>query len=325
MGLVNIFWQKYPEISRELTLVEDYIKKNITSRNKLLSQIVNELVEAGGKRIRPAYIVLSAKVGRYSSRKVIPVAGAIEILHTATLVHDDIIDCSKLRRGRVTVSEKYGNDMAVYTGDFLFTKAVLMLSKGVSVDKLGLVAKGIKIICEGEVDQYQCRYNVKTTILSYLKRISRKTAILFSASCALGAYLGKCNPSVTRSLSKFGFYYGMAFQIRDDLNDFLSDEKSSGKPVGKDIAEGLITLPVLYALNQSDIVKKAVIDVIEGKDGISPENVKKVIELTRQYDGIYKAQNLLDKYIQKALKELQGLPPSDYRTIFQDILFKLKI
>lgn len=322
MGLI-LLWSEYPEISDELKLVEEYIKKNIASRNKFLFSIVSELVEAGGKRLRPALAIIASKFGKYDRKKILPAAGALEILHTATLVHDDIIDRSSLRRGKLTVAEKYGSDMAIYTGDFLFTKAVLMLSKGIAADRLDIIAKAIKIICEGEVDQYKDRFNINISVMSYLKRISRKTAILFSSACALGAYAGKCPPGIARKLAKFGLYYGMAFQIRDDLNDYLSDTGKEGKPVGNDIARGIITLPAIYALRNSEELRGVISKAFEKRDRLSTEDVLKIAKLVRNHGGIDFAKDTLYSYVKKGMEELKGLPDNNYKTLLEKLILSL--
>lgn len=313
----------YNELQNEMSKVEDYINKNISSRNKLLSNIVKELVKSGGKRIRPAFLIISSQFGKYNRKKSVSAAGAIEILHTATLVHDDIIDRSKIRRGNETISEKYGSEIAIYAGDFLFTKAVLMLSNGIAVDKLDMVAKAIKVICEGEVDQYQERYDLDISTFSYLKRISRKTAVLFAASCGLGAYLSKCQGDVIKKLSRFGAYYGIAFQIRDDLNDFISSKESAGKTVGSDFINGNITLPVIYSkgpeLNKIlNILKNSKSEPIE-------ESIDEVMKLINEKGGITKTKIMLEKYIKKGVKILDSLPENKYRKLLKKMIMELGI
>ena len=249
MGL----WQAYPEIQNELIKVENYMKEAIPSRKKLLTDICLELIEAGGKRLRPAFVILGAKFGNYDESKIIPLAASMELLHTATLVHDDIIDDSKLRRGRVTVQEKWGEDMAVYVGDYLFTKAFTILSDKMHYEHLNKIAHGFKTICEGEIDQYEIKYNMDVTVLDYLKRIYRKTAVLFIMSILTGAYESKCKRETLNTLGKFAAYFGMAFQIYDDLLDYVSSEEIEGKPIGNDIRQGIYTLPLLYALEDKKV------------------------------------------------------------------------
>lgn len=318
-------WSKYPDINEELVKVEAYIKKSIVSRNKLLNEVTGELVEAGGKRIRPAFVIISAKFGKYDTSKAISLAGALEILHTATLVHDDIIDNSKLRRGRVTVSEKYGTDMAVYTGDFLFTKAVLMLSHDISIEKLDIVARAIKTICEGEVDQYRDRYNIDVSVFTYLKRISKKTAVLFQAACGLGGFLAECTDNVIKELARFGFYYGMAFQIRDDLLDFLSDVQKEGKPICKDIIEGTVTLPVIYSIKKNRAVKEFLSKCLGINRSISTEDSKMLFEMIREEDGTGDAKRMLVRYVDRGLKAIGSLPDNPYREILREQIIQLLV
>lgn len=319
-------WSKYPEIYEELKLIEECIHKSVTSHNKLITKVATDLVEAGGKRLRPAFVVLSAKFGQYDRQKVINSASALEILHTATLVHDDVIDHAKLRRGKVTVFEKYGPDMAVYTGDFLLTIAVGLIARDLSTDKLDLVAKAVKAICEGEVDQYQDRYNINTTILSYLKKTGRKTAVLFGAACGLGANAGRCDEQTARMLTRFGLCYGMAFQIKDDINDFTIDSRKTGKPSGKDILEGLVTLPVIYAMSKSSTVKQSVTEFLKSRcELVSPSMISDITEMVVDNGGIEQAKGILDKYIHKGLAILDSLPDSRYKAVFRDLILALEI
>lgn len=317
-------WTNYPEIASELKLIEENIKNKVKTKNKLLSAIVNELFDSGGKRIRPAFTVASARFGNYNSERVIAAAGALEILHTATLVHDDIIDKAKLRRGRNTVTEKYGVDMAVYTGDFLFTKAILMLSRDFSIEKLDLVASSIKTICEGEVEQYIDKYNANTTILSYLKRISKKTAVLFSAACGLGAYAAECPEDIAKKLAKFGFNYGMAFQIKDDINDFVSNETAEGKPVGNDLAEGIVTLPAIFAIKNDSRLRDMVAALLEQKENMDRKGLTEAVRLVRELHGIDYTRDVLKKYMQRGLRVLEELPDNNSKIMLADMIRQLE-
>lgn len=318
-------WKGYPEIQHELALVDELINRSISSRNKLLTEVVRDVVSSGGKRLRPALVIISAKFGDYERNKVLPMAGALEILHTATLIHDDIIDRSKVRRGKETVSEKYGPDMAVYTGDYLFTKAIMLLSKDVSIENLEFVAKAIKTICEGEVDQYQARYNIDTSIYSYLKRINRKTAVLFAAACSLGAYIVGCDDNITKKLARFGICYGTAFQIRDDLNDFICDQASSGKPVIKDIVEGVITLPVIFSMRRNKAIRDALSYFTRNKDKTSLDELQELALAIRDSGGVKDAGKLLDKYIEKGISALEPLPDNEYKSLLVKLIKSLAI
>lgn len=318
-------WQRYPEILMELEQVEKFIIGNSASRNRLLSRITQELAVSGGKRLRPSFVILSAKFGEYDNQKALPLAGAIEILHMATLVHDDVVDQASLRRGKPTVSEKYGIDMAVYTGDFLFTKAVLMLSNNVSSDKLDSIAKAVKTICEGEVDQLCDRFDTNISFRSYLKRISKKTAVLFGASCLLGADSGGCTPELSKKLARFGFYYGIAFQIRDDMLDFLSDTDITGKTVGNDVIKGVFTLPVIYAMARNSALKDIFLKHSEKEYSLNYEDITIINRLVRETGGIASSHEMLDTYITRGLKVIESLPDNKYRSIFRELISGLKL
>jgi len=315
MGL----WQGYPEIHKELIKVENYMKEVIPSRKKILTDICLELIEAGGKRLRPAFVIIGAKFGRFDEIKIIPLAASMELLHTATLVHDDIIDDSELRRGRVTVQAKWGEDMAVYVGDYLFTKAFTILSDKMHYEYLNRIAHAFKTICEGEIDQYEIKYNMDVSVTDYLKRIYRKTAVLFVMSILTGAYEGKCKRSTIHALGKFASFYGMAFQVYDDLLDYLSSEEIEGKPIGNDIRQGIYTLPLLYALKDQKTgpeIKK----FLSKKADISNEEIQQVIQLVKETRALDLTRELKEKFVKKALSALDNLFDSDYKNICIDLV-----
>lgn len=318
-------WETYPEIAEDLERVENYIISSSASRNRLLSRITNDLVGSGGKRLRPAFVILASKFGKYDEEKIFPLAGAIEILHMATLVHDDIVDRASHRRGQPTVSERYGIDMAVYTGDFLYTKAVLMLSRNVSSDKLDIMAKAVKIICEGEVDQFCERFDTNISFRAYLKRISKKTALMFGAACLLGADTGGCPQDVTRKLAKFGYYYGVAFQIRDDILDFLSDADAAGKPVGNDLLKGVITLPVIYTMARNTALKDIILKYSDGKHILNAKDMGKINRLITETGSLESSKEMLETYIKRGLRHLELLPDNKYRKILGELISGLKL
>lgn len=243
----------------------------------------------------------------------------MELLHTATLVHDDIIDDSRLRRGKTTVQAKWGKDMAVYAGDYLFTKAFTILSDKTSFEHLNKVAHGVRIICEGEIDQYEIKYDVNISVMKYLKRIYRKTAVLFSMSTLTGAYEAKCKRQTLNALGKFAISYGMAFQIRDDLLDYTSTEKIEGKPMGNDIKQGVYTLPLLFALQHMEY-KDEIKKLLSLKDKINAKEIEKIIRLVKETNALESTKELKDKYVKKALEALDNLEDKDHKSIFGDLV-----
>ncbi|NLD51030.1 MAG: polyprenyl synthetase family protein, partial [Clostridiaceae bacterium] len=207
----------------------------------------------------------------------------------------------------------------------LFTKAVLMLSGNLSLNRLNIVAKGIRTICEGEVDQYQNKYNINSSVYSYIKRIGRKTAVLFSASCALGADTAKCSHDIAKCLARFGYFYGTAFQIKDDIENFINPVTGSDKPYGNDIMEGIITLPVIYALRKNQDIKRDLIEFLNKKGKASKSELDEMIRRIIDSDGIEEAEKLADKYIEKGLDMLKGLPDNRYKNILAELIIGLRL
>ncbi|NLO83236.1 MAG: polyprenyl synthetase family protein [Clostridiales bacterium] len=310
---------KYSDvIGEDIGKVERCIKENLVSKQKILESVLKELMEAGGKRLRPALVLLSGKFGKYEEKKLIPLAAAIEILHTATLVHDDVIDEAKIRRGIPTVQTRWGKDVAVFTGDFLFTKAFMLLSSSTTFENLQNLSKVVKAICEGEIEQYQSRYDKNVTVRQYLKRIGRKTALLFALSCYIGAHESGCARDIIRLLGKFGFNFGMAFQITDDLLDFTGDSAKTGKPVGRDFVQGVYTLPLIYTLNSP--LYRDEIGVLLDKHQYDRQDVDRVVELVHLSGGIDYSRNLASKYLKRAYDCIHMLPPIPARMALNDLM-----
>lgn len=199
-----------------------------------------------GKRLRPALIILSLKATGKWNPKVIPVAAAIEILHTATLIHDDILDEAELRRGQITVNARWGDDMALLLGDYLYFKAFSILSRVNEEEISEVVSATAQKICEGEVTQTCRAFDTSLSEEDYLKIIQLKTASFMGACCQIGTILAEAQPLIRQALEKFGLNFGTAFQILDDCLDFFSSTEKTGKTIGKDIQQGKITLPLIY-------------------------------------------------------------------------------
>lgn len=309
-------WDKYPFIEAEVAALEAYILEKFPREGGFLDVASKNIINSGGKRLRPVLAILSAMFGEYSRAKVFPVAAALETLHTATLVHDDIIDNAETRRGQPSVSAKHGINMAVYTGDYLLVKAVMLLAEaGLPAEKLKEVAKALQTICLGEVEQYLGRHRMPTP-REYLKRIMRKTGILLSASCALGAFATGCTDEQVKLLGRFGMYYGAAFQIRDDLLDIESTNASDpavGKPIINDLKEGIITLPVIYAVRRDEKLSLQLKDFLEGAG-----DARNIVASVLKSGGTDEARRLKDRYVTKCLKLLKKLPPTDQRLALEE-------
>ena len=220
---MSTYWSKFQSIEEELIEVKNFMLLSIEDAIPLIKDPIVELINAGGKRIRPALVILGSKFGKYDRERIIPIAACVEFLHTATLIHDDIIDESKLRRGIQSVQSKYSKDVAVLVGDYIFAKVFELLAGEYPPEMLKNLSKSIMQICNGELTQYSYRYSNKIDIDTYIEIIAGKTAALFSMSLFSGAYEAGVKDAKIRHLSKIGYCIGMMFQIIDDC---LEDRKS---------------------------------------------------------------------------------------------------
>lgn len=316
------YWSNYPEIEQELLAVEEYMRHNVVSKKKVLTDISLDLINSGGKRIRPAFLILAAKLGKkYDERVIIPLAAAVELIHTATLVHDDIIDEAKFRRGKESVQNKWGKDMAVYVGDYLLSQAFCILSDRTSIDKLKYVSRTVRAICEGEISQYESMYKMISTY-DYIKRICRKTALLFSLSFSAGAKESKCSRDVGKALVNYGINYGIAFQMYDDLLDYTSNENIIGKPIGNDVRQGYYTLPLILA-SQDPEYGQQIKQLLDLRKDITDEQLQQLFSTVKKTKAINKTKELSMRFINKAELNLDIIGNNDVTDILRDILYKL--
>lgn len=316
------FWDKYPEMKKEMDKVEQLLETTLKSRRKIAEDTSMDLLKSGGKRIRPALVIASAKCGEYDSNKAVTLAAALEMFHMATLIHDDIIDNSKTRRGSETVQSKYGKDIAVYTGDYLFSKAFLLLSKVDSGQQILNLSKFIKAICEGELEQHTAKFDLTSSTVTYLKRIKYKTALLFAIACQVGAETGKCSKVISRNLRRYGMALGTGFQIKDDLLDITSEKEVVGKPVGHDILEGVYTIPLLFTIRNSSY-KNEVLEIL-GKNNLSKGDITEIVYYIKKSHGIEYSQQLENKHYERAIKSLEHIPDSLSKTVLLDLVNQMK-
>ncbi len=310
----------YPEIIEEMNIIEDKLTLSVKSRQKIVAQATQELLEAGGKRLRPLLLLLSANLGEYNSDKITSLAASIELLHMATLVHDDIIDDSVLRRGNQTVQSRWGKDVAVFTGDYLLCKALLLIPQDINTKNSKRIVRAIKVVCEGEIQQYQDKYNQNISVQGYLKRIAAKTASLFSMSCYIGASEAKFDKKIVNAFAKFGMSLGMAFQITDDILDIVGKSKTMGKPMGIDFTQGIYTLPIIYALQNkhySMVIEEILLKQYERED--TPD----IFEQILKSGGIENSKKLANRYIERAKRYLNELPNGLSKEIMHQLLEQL--
>lgn len=293
---------KIYEISKE-------VKKDLKETVELLFSLISDfpepvkgavfpLFESGGKMLRPILLLLSARAGNVGINrdKVLLAACCVEMLHVSSLIHDDVLDRADLRRGVPTVNHLYGFGRAVSVGDFLFGRTFELLSS-LGSEAVSIMAKAAQALSEGELAQIQMRGWVETTPMSYLRRIRLKTAVLFSVCCELGAVLTNQPAGMVKEMAFFGESLGMAFQILDDLLDIQGNPRETGKPLALDLRQGIVTLPVIYALEESNYDER-VAKVIQGN--ASERLVNEALLVIRGTKGIERARKEAENYVKMA-------------------------
>ena len=316
---MHAIWNKYPEIQSELSKVREMMEENARCKDKVIEASIKDLIQSGGKMIRPGFAVIASKFGNYMPERTRAMATVVEMFHMATLVHDDVIDDSKLRRGKETVQSKYGKEYAVYIGDYLFCVCFKILASTASLHSIQIDSKAMSKICLGEVEQLNSRFQKEVSVKNYLKRISGKTAELFALSLYIGAAESDCDKKLSRLFWNIGHNIGMAFQIIDDLLDYTGTDAQLGKEAGHDLRDGIYTLPLIYALEN----KPADLIALLEKEELSVEDIQKIIKLTHDYGGIDKARALAKKYTNKAYSFMKRLPDNEYKVMLQEITGEL--
>jgi len=298
----------YANLEDDLRIIERELEDSVTSDHALLSEAAGHLLKAGGKRIRPAIVLLAGKFGDYRLDVLKKVAVPLELIHMASLVHDDVIDDADTRRGQLTVKSKWDNRIAMYTGDYIYAKALTIIAELNDPVLHQALSRAIVQMCIGEMEQIRDFFNTKQTVRQYLLRIRRKTALLIAISCQLGAAAAGAPPALYNRLYRFGYNVGMAFQIRDDLLDLLGTERQLGKPPGSDIRQGNITLPVLLALRDPSVGAELEREIGWIREAEGQADCSRAIALIRSSRGIEDADRLASRYIDKAIGLLDGLP-----------------
>lgn len=306
----------YADFRKDLDYIEKELERSIDSASPIIGQASLHLLRAGGKRIRPIFVLLASEFGQFSLEKVSKVAVSLELVHMASLVHDDVIDDSDMRRGLETVKAKWDNRIAMYVGDYIFSRALVSMAEIELPAVHQLLAKTMLEICEGEMIQIEHQREYNQTVRDYLRRIKRKTALLLSSSCELGALASDADPSIVRKLSRFGYFAGMSFQITDDILDITSTDEKLGKPAGSDLLNGHLTLPIFYLKDDLEF-KPYLVQAFEGT--LTEEARGKMLAYVRQSGAIEKAEAVSDLYLQKALNEINGLPAGKAKKALKQI------
>ena len=318
---MNSFWQEKTAMIAHLNEVDQVIGKHLTVKHRKMNEILQDLASSGGKRIRPGLCIIGAGFGSKPIESIYPLAAVLEMLHLATLVHDDIIDDATHRRGALTTQQKYGKDYAVYTGDYIFTKCFEILAENYELHHMKELSKAVSRVCVGEIEQFDGRFKSHTSVKKYLKIVGAKTSALLATSLAVGAYEAGCDERFCKKLGKIGLHVGNAFQIIDDILDYTGDEARVGKTLGNDLKQGYYTLPLIYALRKNDLV----LNKLLAADVYDDETIKRIIVRVNELGGVRQAQLLAEKYTIKSLKEISSLPTCQSRDDLEWITKRLLV
>jgi octaprenyl-diphosphate synthase len=302
--------QIFEPIRADLEQVDREFVRHVESQVSVIPQIGRYIQTSGGKRVRPAVLLMSARLAGYQGDRAVLYAAVVEFIHTATLVHDDIIDDSALRRGRAAVHSRWGNDITVLLGDYLYIKSMAMALTHDTLDLVRLLCDVTLRMIEGELYQLTKNGDPDITEDEHFDIIRRKTAYLFGGCAQIGGMLGHVSPEQEQALQDYGFNLGIAFQVVDDLLDFTGDLKAVGKPIGADLREGKMTLPLIHLLRQGDEVgTKIVRDIIASRTA-TEEQWAELLHILKERRSIDYAFRQAVDYAERAKKMLYAFPPS---------------
>lgn len=306
-------------IGDDLRLVELQFRDDLESDVPLIRKVGEYILSSGGKRIRPALLLLAARLCEYHGTKAVSLASVIEFIHTATLLHDDVVDSATLRRGIASANVLWGNEASVLVGDFLFSKSFSLMVDVGCMDILRVFSTATTVIAEGEALQLLCTGNLDLSEEQYMNVIRSKTAILMSAACEAGAIIGEVPQQQRTALAEFGMDLGIAFQLMDDILDYVATEEEFGKSIGHDLEEGKITLPLIKTLQHCSPAEKQIITTVVEQDEMSLDDFRTVSGLVKQYGGIDYTVEQARCYISRCKSHLDQFAASPVR----DALFTL--
>ena len=301
-------------IGDDLKGVERQFKKDLESNVPLIRKVGEYVLSSGGKRIRPAMLLLAARLCNYEGPRHIPLASVVEFIHTATLLHDDVVDSANMRRGIASANTLWGNEASVLVGDFLFSKSFSLMVADGDLNVLRVLADATTRIAEGEVLQLICTSDVDMTEERYIEVVACKTAVLLAAASQAGAIIGHASPQEEAALAAYGMDMGIAFQLMDDTLDYVADEKEFGKSIGHDLEEGKITLPLIETLRKCGKDERELIADIVVKEELASDDFDKVFELVKKCGGIEYTVKRARDYIASAKSHLEIFADSPVRS-----------
>ena len=304
-------------VAQDMLAVDALIQQRLSSDVVLVNQLSQYIINSGGKRLRPLLTLMASRAYGYEGQHHFTLAAIIEFIHTATLLHDDVVDESELRRGRETANAMFGNAASVLVGDFLYSRAFEMMIDVESMRVMQILAETTNVIAEGEVMQLMNCHDADTTEQRYLDVIHAKTAKLFEAATRLGAILCERSEQEEASMASYGMHLGTAFQLIDDVLDYSSSSAEMGKNVGDDLAEGKPTLPLIYAMRNGNEAQSAIVRKSIEEGGL--EYIDEVMQAIEATGAIEYAEETARKEAALALQNIQHLPESEYKTALQDL------
>lgn len=298
----------------DLIGVEAQFKKDLTSEVLLIRKVGEYVLASGGKRIRPMLLLLCARLAGYRGDKHVGLASVVEFIHTATLLHDDVVDSAVLRRGNASANAVWGNEASVLVGDFLFAKSFSIMVRGGSLKILQALSDATTMMAEGEVLQLVSTCDLDLDEERYISVVRNKTAVLIAAACEVGGILGGVGEELEQALHEFGMELGIAFQFMDDALDYVADQAEFGKVKGHDLEEGKVTLPLIHALRKCSEQERNQLSEIVELESLSDEDLGYVVSLIERYDGIGYTRERARELVEKAKKHLGGFAEGPVKT-----------
>lgn len=314
-------------LEKDLELVKQEITKSLDSPISFIGKVASYLIESGGKRFRPIVLILSSKAFGYEKDRIYAIASTLEFIHTATLLHDDVVDYAELRRGQPTANILWGNEATVLVGDFLLARSFLKLVHDGDLEVLNCVSRATTKMAEGELLQLLKTNEPKTTEEEYLEIVKSKTAILISAASEIGAILGKGSNEEKKLMRDFGMNLGIAFQIVDDTIDYLVEDQTMGKTRGQDYFDGKVTIPFIYAYKNSDDKNKVFLEELFLKEEKDKEDFERLFAYLKKMNAFDYSFNLAKEYIDRAKENISFIkdPFKTYLNILAEYTLERKI
>jgi len=314
----NPLEQLSTHLAADMEAVNTSITQNMESPVALIPQLAGYLIAAGGKRIRPLLTLTSTAIYNGDMTRAHNLAAVVEFIHSATLLHDDVVDESTARRGQDSANQIFGNQASVLVGDFLFSRAFQMMVRDRSLEILRVLSDASAIIAQGEVMQLATANNLETTLDDYIEVVKAKTAALFAAGCEVGPMIANADLDQAKAMANYGLYLGIAFQIADDALDYNSSREKIGKTIGDDFREGKMTAPIIYALENADANERDFWTRTITKKEQTEDDLQTALDLFQKHNAMEKTMTLAQDYVTKAKAALTEIPDHPLKSILDD-------